>query len=258
MRAWHGALFRPALPVTLLAALPCLIAGCGGSGSAPLPLPASATQAATVPGALAEATTLPSSTTLPALTEPSDADIGPIPPLEGNGIVTKMPDGQLWAKYPNGIAYQNIKNGASLEPAPGQTVYIFFKAYNAATGEQFDQNPQGRPYHFRLGSNSVPEGLNIAVYNMQRDGRKRWWIPPNLAFGDKGIPGKLPPDTPVIYDITLQQWEGHVVHTLNLRTPDLIGPSAYLGPKSVPSTGPSTGPGTAPPPSIGPSGPPKP
>jgi hypothetical protein len=239
-----------ALHAFLLAAVPCLLPACGNSASGgPKPVPAGATQAATLPGALVDATTVPGST-LPALTEPSNADILPIPPLIGFGVVTKMPDGQLWAAYPNGMAYQNIKNGASLEPGPGQTVFIFYKAYNALTGQLFDQTKPGHPYGFRLGSASVPQGLNIAVYAMQRDAEQKWWIPADLAYGEKGIPGKLPPNTPVIYDITLQQWEGNVVPTLNLRKPQPAGP-AYYGHKSsaatVPAAPPAAGPSSGPP-----------
>jgi hypothetical protein len=75
---------------------------------------------------------------------------------------------------------------------------------------------------------------------MEREARRRWWIPPQLAFGEKGLPPLVGPNEAVIYDITLQQWEGKPVDTVPL-TEEPLGPSTRFAPpvETVPESGPA-------------------
>jgi hypothetical protein len=168
--------------------------------------------------------------------------LGPILPLGGDQVAARMADGQMWAKFPNGMAYQDIKNGVSAQPSPGQTVYIFYTAKVARTGEIFAQSEKGKPTAFLLGSTKLPSGLNTAIYNTQRGAKRRWWIPPELAFGEKGLPPLVGPNEAVIYTIEIQQWEGEPVNVPSLNVTEMGPPAAYA-PKPAPGKAePTTGP----------------
>jgi hypothetical protein len=159
-----------------------------------------------------------------------------------------MPDGQIWARYPNGMAYRDIKSGATVQPSPGQVVYAFYTAKVAKTGVVFAHSEKDKPGLFRLGSTKLPSGLNTALFNTQRGARRLWWIPASLAYGEKGLPPLVGPNEDVIYDIEIQQWEGNAVEMPSLKPTELgppanLGPPVQLGPQTAPApAGPLIGP----------------
>jgi hypothetical protein len=217
MRAWR----RRAAGAMMLGALWALW-GCGGDDSgSPKPV-----AVVNPPGV---STTRADDIAPTTLSNSDYSDLAPILPLEGEQIATTMPDGKIWAKYPNGVAYQDIKPGLSVQPSPGQTVYVFYTAKVARTGEVFAHSEKDKPTLFKLGSTKLPPGLNMAIYNMQRGGRRLWWIPAALAYGKKGLPPLVGPNEDVIYDIEIQQWEGRAIPMPSLKSTEL-GPPADMGP----------------------------
>lgn len=56
---------------------------------------------------------------------------------------------------------------------------------------------------FRVGSGDVIKGLERGVVGMRRGGVRRLWIPPRLAYGDKGA-GEIPPDATLIVEVKLR------------------------------------------------------
>ncbi len=61
----------------------------------------------------------------------------------------------------------------------------------------------GRPLTFELGSGVVPHGLDEGVRGMRVGGRRSIVVPPELAFGDAGIPGEIPPRSFILFDVSL-------------------------------------------------------
>ena len=59
------------------------------------------------------------------------------------------------------------------------------------------------PLRFALGSGRALKGLDEGVRQMRRGGKRQLVIPPDLAFGKRGIAGKVPPDATLIYEVTL-------------------------------------------------------
>ena len=89
-------------------------------------------------------------------------------------------------------------------PRPNQTVSIHYKAYNSDTSKEFDSTfRRGRPLEFQLGADMVIPGLDSGVSNLSVGEVARIVIPPELAWGERGFPGLVPPDTTVIFDVEL-------------------------------------------------------
>jgi peptidylprolyl isomerase len=51
--------------------------------------------------------------------------------------------------------------------------------------------------------NAVVPGFAEALQLMQKGGRYRFWIPSALAYGPKGVPGAIPPNSELEFIVTL-------------------------------------------------------
>lgn len=62
---------------------------------------------------------------------------------------------------------------------------------------------QGKPFKFKLGSEQVVPGLDEGVGQLSIGERAKITMPPSKAYGSKGFPGLVPPNTSLIFDLQL-------------------------------------------------------
>src|SRR6185295_6856370 len=67
-------------------------------------------------------------------------------------------------------------------------------------GTQFDS---GASFSFRLGTGAVIRGWDLGVPGIRVGGQRRLVIPPDLAYGSAGRPPSIPPNSTLVFDITL-------------------------------------------------------
>ena len=71
-------------------------------------------------------------------------------------------------------------------------------------GSQWDSSrDRGKPFKFKLGAEQVIPGLDEGVSQLSIGERAKLTIPPDLAYGRKGFPGLIPPNSPLIFDVEL-------------------------------------------------------
>ena len=88
-------------------------------------------------------------------------------------------------------------------PQASQSVAIHYDAY-LPNGTMWDSSrKRGRPLRFRLGVNQVIKGLDETVMQMSMGMRARVTIPSTLAYGERGFPGLVPPNTAIDFDLEL-------------------------------------------------------
>ncbi|WP_298686882.1 FKBP-type peptidyl-prolyl cis-trans isomerase [uncultured Sphingomonas sp.] len=105
---------------------------------------------------------------------------------------------------PSGLEYQVLAPGAGAHPGPQDIVQIEYDG-KLLDGSTFDSTAQhGQPAVMPV-AGSIP-GFSEGLQLMQRGARYRFWIPPQLAYGDQGAgDGVIPPNSVLQFDVTLRE-----------------------------------------------------
>jgi FKBP-type peptidyl-prolyl cis-trans isomerase len=104
----------------------------------------------------------------------------------------------------------DLKVGEGGEVAPGQiavmqyTGWLYDTAAADHKGREFDSSRSARQaFKFPLGTGSVIKGWDQGVAGMKVGGSRRLVIPPDLAYGDQGAQGVIPPGATLVFDVEL-------------------------------------------------------
>ena len=102
----------------------------------------------------------------------------------------------------SGLQYQVLKEGTGPKPSPSDVVLVEYDG-RLANGESFDSSArQGGPAALPVAGGMIPgwgEGLQL----MPQGSKYRFWMPPELAFGERGAADKIPPNAVAIFDVEL-------------------------------------------------------
>ena len=94
-------------------------------------------------------------------------------------------------------------------PKKGNWVMIHYNAYLSG-GAMFDSSRDRlKPLRFRIGAEQVIPGLNSGISQLSVGERAKLIVPPNLGFGENGLPGLVPGGSILIYDVELLSFSEH-------------------------------------------------
>jgi peptidylprolyl isomerase len=100
------------------------------------------------------------------------------------------------------LKIEDIKVGTGPEVKPGDTVVMHYNG-TLENGEKFDSSYGGKPFETKIGVGQVIEGWDQGVPGMKVGGKRKLIIPSDLAYGDQGIPGAIPPKATLIFEVEL-------------------------------------------------------
>lgn len=102
------------------------------------------------------------------------------------------------------ITYIDKKLGSGLPATKGDIIRVHYIGRLQSTGEIFDRSQKTKgPFEFKLGTKEVIPGWDIGIVGMRMGGSRTLTIPPEKAYGKRGVPPDIPPYSTLIFDIHL-------------------------------------------------------
>jgi peptidylprolyl isomerase len=104
---------------------------------------------------------------------------------------------------PSGLRYIVLAPGSGEEAHDGMTVSVHYTGY-LMDGTKFDSSlDRGKPIEFILGSGRVIKGWEEGLTGMQINEKRKLIVPPHLGYGERGLPGLIPPNADLVFDVEL-------------------------------------------------------
>lgn len=129
----------------------------------------------------------------------------------GESTVTTTPDGAAAmtpaAESATELQIVDVTVGTGLEATDGKKVTVNYTG-TLVDGTKFDSSKDRQtPFPFTLGSGMVIAGWEQGVKGMKEGGVRKLTIPPNLAYGNRGVGNAIPPNSTLIFEIELLKVE---------------------------------------------------
>ncbi len=104
---------------------------------------------------------------------------------------------------PSGLQYQVLKEGNGKKPSATDQVVCHYEG-TLIDGTVFDSSYQ-RNQPATFGLNQVIAGWTEGVQLMQEGAKYRFFIPYNLAYGERGAGAQIPPFAALVFDVELKE-----------------------------------------------------
>ncbi|MEA3133870.1 MAG: FKBP-type peptidyl-prolyl cis-trans isomerase FkpA [Gammaproteobacteria bacterium] len=110
----------------------------------------------------------------------------------------------------NALEIVELQPGSGAAIATGQKAVVQYTGWLYETaapdkkGKEFDSSrSSGQPFRFVIGTGQVIKGWDQGVLGMKVGGRRSLTIPADLAYGDVGAGGIIPPGATLVFDVEL-------------------------------------------------------
>jgi FKBP-type peptidyl-prolyl cis-trans isomerase len=100
----------------------------------------------------------------------------------------------------SGLQYKVLKEGEGAHPTDADVALIKYKG-TLRDGTVFDENERA-PFPVAQVVPGFSEGLKL----MQKGGKYRLWIKPELGYGDRDTGGAIPPNSVLVFDVDLLEF----------------------------------------------------
>ena len=101
-----------------------------------------------------------------------------------------------------GLHYQITELGNGQKPKIGDYIALHFKG-KLLDGRVFEESDSNDPFVFQVGYRQVIRGWDLGLREFPMGSKGLLYIPPNLGYGTRGAGEKIPPNTPLIFEIHL-------------------------------------------------------
>jgi peptidylprolyl isomerase len=222
--------------------------------------------------AFAQTTPTPKTPAKPATTatKPATGARPGVAAATGPKLPPGIPPGHGLVKSAFVLRYQDLKIGTGPLAEPGKIYHIQYTGWLASDGTKFDSSydhatpvvdkdgkpetdadgkpkmNEPKPFPFPQGFRRTIPGMDQGFEGMHIGGKRRLFIPYQLAYGSMGAPPKIPAKSDLIFDVELV--EVTELPTQPMRPGMSVPPAGMTIRPGAPGTPPA--PGTAAPPTV--------
>lgn len=132
----------------------------------------------------------------------------PPPPassLEGDAFLAQNASAPGVQTTASGLQYRVDRTGTGGSPTLASQVTVHYRG-SLLNGTVFDSSyDRGQPATFPL--SGVIQGWQEGLQLMQVGAQYTFWIPPALGYGARGVPGTIPPNSVLVFQVELLSFE---------------------------------------------------
>lgn len=103
-----------------------------------------------------------------------------------------------------GLVVEDLKVGNGPEAKPGKKIAVYYEGRLKKNNKVFDSASKGPGFKFALGRGEVIKGWDLGVAGMKVGGKRRLTVPHQLAYGTRGSPPVIPPNSTLVFDVELK------------------------------------------------------
>ena len=129
------------------------------------------------------------------------AEAGKVAKAAGEAFLAENGKKDGVVTLPSGLQYQVLKEGNGKKPSATDQVVCHYEG-TLIDGTVFDSSYQ-RNQPATFGLNQVISGWTEGVQLMQEGAKYRFFIPYNLAYGERGAGAQIPPFAALVFDVEL-------------------------------------------------------
>jgi len=166
------------------------------AGRAAAQLASANASATTIARVHASATAAELASCLAGLQNTPTPTAGPAKPPTVSGTPVTLPDG---------LQYIDVKVGCGPAAQSGRNVSAQYTGWIQKTGKKFDSSwdRNAQAFTLVLGQGKVIKGWDEGLVGMKQGGERRLIIPAALAYGATGSPPTIPPNSVLVFDVTM-------------------------------------------------------
>jgi len=103
----------------------------------------------------------------------------------------------------SGLQYADLVEGTGDQPKTGQIAEVHYSGW-LTDGRLFDSSKKrGNTFRFKVGVGQVIRGGDEGVASMHVGGKRVLVLPPELAYGERGAGGVIPPNATLVFEVEL-------------------------------------------------------
>ena len=120
---------------------------------------------------------------------------------EGNAFLAENKGKEGVVTLPSGLEYKIVKEGTGPKPTASDTVVCNYRG-TLIDGKEFDSSyKRGQPATFPV--SGVIKGWTEALQLMPVGSKWQLFVPPDLAYGDRGVGADIGPDSTLVFEVEL-------------------------------------------------------
>ncbi|GAB0091896.1 FK506-binding protein [Sergentomyia squamirostris] len=103
-----------------------------------------------------------------------------------------------------GVIVEDLKVGDGPEAEASKKVSVYYEGRLKSNNKVFDSCKSGSGFKFIIGRGEVIRGWDVGVAGMKIGGKRRITCPPQMAYGAKGSPPVIPPNSTLVFEVELR------------------------------------------------------